>query len=758
MGVRLAVGVLAAAALLAMPAGAVAVAPTSCGGPTDNSFRTPTVITGEFEAALQGSYVMLPFDVPTGATAVRVRYCFDQPDIKPPGSPIGNTLDLGIYDARSGPADLWDEDEFRGWGGSTHPDVTISPNGFSSEAQYLANPRAHVHGRTTRGFEPGPMPAGQWAVELGLASITSQSQRDADGKLAWRVEIQSSTSSDWSNAPYQPAAYDPGPANPGPGWYAGDLHVHAEHSSLGDATDRETFDYAFRPMAQGGAGLDFITLSDYVTDTNWDEIGRYQADYPGKLIERSAEVITYRGHTNNHGSHTYVDYRTGPIYERQSSGTLMPMRPGRPASAIFDDVHAAGGWTQINHPTIFPSQVPGFSSFCRGCPWDYSAAETDYSKVDAIEIATGPAGLQAIPPVDPGPNPFTLLGIQFYEHALDTGAKIAAVGSSDSHNAGRTPDPVTQAPIGQATTVVFAPALSEKGIQKGVEAGHTYVKIWGNEGPDVRFEARVPGSSADPAIMGDRVKAASVNLTARVIGAGPSAPRPGPYVLFVLRNGQPFLAIPVPSDDFSITFPSAGPARYRLQVQRLGGIGSIETVSSPIYHEAAAGGGGGPGGGGPGGGGPGGGWPGGGSGGGGAGSGTGAGAGQAGLRPGACTNLKRGGSGPDTLIGTLAGDVLRGLTGNDVLKGLRGDDCLYGGGGNDRLLGNRGNDTLAGGTGNDRLAGGRGRDSLRGGGGNDLISSRDGRRETVRCGPGRADIALADRQDRLIGCEARLRG
>ena len=29
----------------------------------------------------------------------------------------------------------------------------------------------------------------------------------------------------------------------------------------------ETFDYAFRPLAEGGAGLDFITLSDYVMPT-----------------------------------------------------------------------------------------------------------------------------------------------------------------------------------------------------------------------------------------------------------------------------------------------------------------------------------------------------------------------------------------------------------------------------------------------------------------------------------------------------------
>ena len=85
--------------------------------------------------------------------------------------------------------------------------------------------------------------------------------------------------------------------------------------------------------------------------------------------------------------------------------------------------------------------MPGFDFLCRGCPWDYSDAETDYSKVDAIEVATGPAGLKQDP--EPGPNPFTPTAIQFWEDAIDAGGpnrnNIAAVGSSDSHNAGRTP-------------------------------------------------------------------------------------------------------------------------------------------------------------------------------------------------------------------------------------------------------------------------------------------------------------------------------
>jgi hypothetical protein len=563
-----------------------ALAPASCAGAADPSFTPLRVITGEFDESVEGSYVLLPFVVPAGQTAVRVRYCHDQPEA-PTNARIRHTLDLGIYDARTVPGGLWGADEFRGWGGSSHPDVTVSPSGFSSEADYLANPKLHRHGKTTRGFEPGPIPPGEWAVELGVAAVASQLEGDSDGKVAWRVEIDTTSDPDYSADPYVPAAYDAAPARSEPGWYAGDFHVHAEHSSLGDATMRETFDYAFKPVGAGGAGLDFITLSDYVTDSAWGEVGRYQADYPGKLVARSSEVITYSGHTNNHGSAAYVDYRTGPVLERDTAGNLDLLRPARPASAIFDDVHAAGGYTQINHPTIFPSEVPGFDFICRGCSWDYDAASTDYSKVDAIEVATGPAGLKEDP--QPGPNPFTPTAIKFWEDAIDSGGlnrnKIAAVGSSDSHNAGRTPDPVTQSPVGQATTVVYATELSEEAVQEAVLAGHTYVKMFGNDGPDLRLEARPVGSTEPPAIFGDTVRGDQVEFDARVLGGGPGAVRPGTYTLFVLKDGLPLLAVPVTSADFEFSFPSVGPGRYRLQVQRES---AIEAVSSPIYVEPAA--------------------------------------------------------------------------------------------------------------------------------------------------------------------------
>jgi hypothetical protein len=571
-----------AAAALAFPAGAgahavtapvaaTALAPTSCPGA---AIQPAEVITGEFGSELQGSFVLLPFRVPAGTTAVRVKYCWDPPI----GPFVRHTLDLGLYQARSEPGALYGPREFRGWGGSSHPDVIVSPEGFKSEAEYVASPRTNVPGKTTRGFLPGPIVPGEWAVELGVAAVVTPALGDPDGKVGWRVEIELSNDPAFADEPYEPAPYDATPARAARGWYAGDMHVHAEHSALGDATMTETFGYAFRPLSEGGAGLDFLTLSDYVVPTAWGEIGRRQPEYPGKLIARSAEVITYRGHTNNHASATYVDYRTGAIFEREHDGTLIPKRGARPPRDLFDDVHAAGGFTQINHPTIFPSTDPFFQQFCRGCPWDYTDAETDYSKVDAIEVNTGPP---------PPQNPYARSAIAFYERALDLGPKIAAVGASDSHNAGRTAGFLSpQAPVGTPTTMVYADELSEAGISRGIRAHHTYVKLTGNKGPDLRLTVSVRDRKNRPGkvrrgMIGDTVRGGEADFTARVLnGYDPS--KPDPLVLTVSRNGQPEQTETVTSDDYVLSFHTAEYGRYRIQLERGP---TIEALTSPIWFE-----------------------------------------------------------------------------------------------------------------------------------------------------------------------------
>ncbi len=526
------------------------------------------VITGEFGTNVNKTYVMLPFDVPAGTTAVRVKYCWDQPE----SGSSRHTLDLGLYQPRpAGSQGIWGEPEFRGWGGSSHPDVTLSAEGFSTEAQYTANPRIEVPGKTTRGFIPGPIKPGQWAAELGVAAVIPQSEGDADGKVRWRVEIDLANDPSFADEPYQPAPYDTAPARAHAGWYAGDMHVHAEHSAYGNAPMSEVFGYAFKPIAQGGAGLDFLTLSDYVSGyPAWNEIGRYQAQYRRNLVVRSSEVITYHGHTNNHGSAHFVDYRTVPIYERLADGSLKLQSPGRLPSDIFKEVHRFGGWTQVNHPTIFPPVTPAAAAFCRGCFWEYTDAETDWSQVDALEVATGVSHLGATTP-----NPFTGTAITLYERLLGLGYKIAAVGSSDSHLAGRHPGAL-DAPVGEATTVVRAPELSEDGIRCGVQFRHTYVKVTGNAGPDLRFNARPDGHREQRAILGDVVDAPGATFHARVLnGSGAN--------LLVVKDGTTVATVPITGADFHYRFKGSGPGRWRLQIMS-GNL--IDTVSSPIWLKA----------------------------------------------------------------------------------------------------------------------------------------------------------------------------
>ena len=531
---------------------------TPCGGAPINAEK---VITGSFGTELMGSYVMVPFDVPAGVTAVRVKYCWDQPENPVTAGQVKHTLDLGLFQPPRTAGALWGEEDFRGWGGSSHPDVTVSGEGFSTEEQYRAEPKGHVAGKTTRGYLPGPIPSGRWAAELGVAAVVPRTQGDADGRVAWRVEIELSRDAAFTDEPYAPAPYDERPARAAPGWYAGDLHVHAEHSSLGDATMRETFDYAFGP-----AKLDFVTLSDYVTPSGWGEIGRHQGRYPGKLVTRSSEIITYRGHTNNHSSLRYVDHRTGPVYEWAPPGPPALRRPGRPASQLFDAVRDAGGWTQVNHPTIFPSEIETNRNLCRGCPWDYTDAETDWKKVDAYEVHTGPPGAAL------GPNPFTPTAVAEFDRLrrLD-GVRVAAVAVSDSHNAGRTTNPITQAPVGTGTTVVYASDLSERGVRDAVLAGRTYVKIFGASSPDLRLELVGERGRAQ---VGGSVSGTKAELVAQVLGGAREQ-----RSLIVFRDGREIARVPVSGEEFEHRMPVEGAGDYRIQVNRGN---AIEGLTTPV--------------------------------------------------------------------------------------------------------------------------------------------------------------------------------
>jgi hypothetical protein len=207
--------------------------------------------------------------------------------------------------------------------------------------------------------------------------------------------------------------------------------------------------------------------------------------------------------------------------------------------------------------------VPGFAGLCRGCPWDYSDAETRWELVDAYEVHTGPPG------ADAGSNPFTLTAIDEYDRLRRAGHRLAAVAVSDSHNAGRTPNPVTQAPVGTGTTVVYADELSERGVADALRAGRTYAKVFGPDSADLRLEAR---NAHGTATIGGALPGDAATLAARVLGGDGRR-------LLLLRDGRVIDTVGVAGDDFHQAFDVDGTGDYRLQVMRGA---AVDALTTPI--------------------------------------------------------------------------------------------------------------------------------------------------------------------------------
>lgn len=126
--------------------------PGSCPGDGD-PFAPDKVITGEVESEREGSYVFLPFDVPDETTAVRVRYCYDQPEA-PASQFDNNTLDLGLYEPRADESRPWGPQEFRGWAARATPTSSSRPRGSAARRgtrpTRRTRPRVRRRGRSGR--------------------------------------------------------------------------------------------------------------------------------------------------------------------------------------------------------------------------------------------------------------------------------------------------------------------------------------------------------------------------------------------------------------------------------------------------------------------------------------------------------------------------------------------------------------------------------------------------------------------------------
>lgn len=472
------------------------------------------------------TYELLPFSVAEGTTRVEVGYDWrpDEDD---------TTLDLG----------LWDEDGpgtpagFRGWSGSRQ--------GHLDDTHDTMGPIWVQADSAERGYRPGPVEPGIWNVDLGIASV-------AAGGARWRVEVRC-LAVDVGDEP-EPDPVDPTHvAREEPGWYEGDMHLHAFHSNPEGPAGAEVVEYA------RDAGLDFVPVTEYVTDRHWFELGETQRENPDLVIWPGREVITYFGHAIVLGeTPSTIEYRHG--FDDVS------------LAGIQADAVADGALFQIAHPTIFPGEA--FESYCRGCEFELSD-EIDWDLVTSIEVVTGPVLVGAdFGPVDPGEggfaNPFVSTAIEFWEERLLAGYKITAVSGSDDKLG---PE------YGITTTAVYADQLSRAALAEAIRAGHAYVQTRGVDGsPKLDLEARAP--DGETGMFGDTLvtDSAVVDVTVRR-GVG--------QTLGIVANGETVEEVPIDADPFTYTFtadrrPGEGPLGTFWRVETADAE-SLTTISNPVF-------------------------------------------------------------------------------------------------------------------------------------------------------------------------------
>lgn len=486
----------------------------------------PVVFEGEATEADAKTYVLLPFDVVDGTTRVEVGYDWTPDD-------DDTTFDLG----------LWDEDGegtpagFRGWSGSRQ--------GHLDDEHDVQGPIYVQADEAERGYRPGPVEPGTWYVDLGIASV------GADG-ASWTVEVRC-LDPDVGEEP------EPDPVDPNhvaidePGWYVGDMHLHAFHSNPEGPAGEEMVEFA------RDAGLDFVPVTDYVTDRHWYELGAAQRANPDLVLWPGREVITYFGHAIILGeTPSTIEYRHG--FE------------GISLADIQAEAAADGALFQIAHPTIFPGEA--FESFCRGCEFELDD-EIDWELVDSIEVVTGPVLVGSdFGPVEPGAdgvaNPFVPTAIDYWEERLLEGYKITAVSGSDEKLG---PD------YGITTTSVYAQQLSRPALTDAIRAGHAYVQTRGVDGsPTLTLEARTP--DGETGIMGDTLVGDTAEVTATVRGGSGQE-------LTVLANGENVETVPIDADPFTYTFTAdrradEGPLGTFWRVETADAE-SLTTISNPIF-------------------------------------------------------------------------------------------------------------------------------------------------------------------------------
>lgn len=406
----------------------------------------------------QSDYYYVPFVLPTAARRLHVRYTYSAP-MSSDQVTGGNVIDLGLFDPRG--HEFPGGAGFRGWSGSARTEFTITPE------------------TATPGYLPGPLPAGEYQVILGLYRIWDQG---ADYVIEIEAELDEDGQSTLPATLVEREATNVAPPPLSPGepllWLRGDLQSHTYHSDAKGSLEQLV-------GKARALGLDFLAVTDHNTISHHPHLAALAGD--DLLLLHGQEVTTYYGHMNVWGTRRWCDFRA---------------KRAADLAAIIDLAHANGGLCSINHPK-------------QGGPaWEYGY-ELPF---DTMEVWQGPW---------PYRNAESLA---LWEQLLMTGQQIRVVGGSDYHCPADVDTNLLR--LGQPTTWVHVKERSHRGIYEALTTGRTSISSHPT-GPRIELTAQVTGSEqmvamgASICVQADE----SLTVTATVIdGVG--------YTLHFVVDGQ----------------------------------------------------------------------------------------------------------------------------------------------------------------------------------------------------------------------------
>ncbi|MDF2900010.1 MAG: hypothetical protein K0Q62_69 [Phenylobacterium sp.] len=413
---------------------------------------------------------------------------------------------------------LRDPERFRGWSGGNKSRFTVAES--DATPSYLA----------------GPLKAGVWKLVLGAPNIRKDSRADYTARV-------------WLDRKGQPfAGFNEKPLASGERWWRGDLHMHTGHSD-GSCLSRKGAKVpcpTYKTLdAATARGLDFVSVTDHNATSHYGALRELAPYFDDLLIMPGREVTTFYGHANLFGPTAFVDFQLG-------SGHAPKLQD------ILGQVEAAGGVISINHPAM-PS-----GELCMGCGW--TAADTDYSRIQAIEVVNG------------GNVEGPLSGIGFWEKQLNEGLRMTAIGGSDNHDA--TLDAAKASAIGVPTTVVRAAELSQPAILASIRRGHVFLDIAGTRDRVLDVRAASGGAVAQ---MGDVLAApagSKVRVEVRVAGVA------GGFISLA-GDGARLAALPdakLSAADQTVSFELVSDGQRRwLRVDVRGPDGKLALLGNPIY-------------------------------------------------------------------------------------------------------------------------------------------------------------------------------